>query len=478
MSTAIDLVAPSVCVYPEAATSAGQDAIDIARVAGLHLDPWQCFCLERALAERTDGRWAAFEAALEVGRQNGKGGILEARELAGLFVWGERLLVHSAHEFATSREHQGRLEFLIQNTPELHSRVRAYKHAHGEEGIYLKDGRRLLFRTRTKGGGRGFSADFVAFDEAMILPEATVGALLPTLSARPNPQVWYAGSAVDKELHLDGVVFARLRERALAGDTTLAYFGWEFRPVGWEGPFGPDDVTAEMAADPASWAMANPALGIRITAEHIAKERRSMAHRTFAVERLGVGDWPETDPDAAAVIDLEQWRSLADARATMVDPVTFAWDVSPDRSWAAIAAAGASPEGRVHVEIVDHRRGTGWVPGRLEELRGRWRPAGVVYDERSQAASLADEVEGATAVGTADYVKACGVIFDLVDQRMLSHLGTPELEAAIRGAAKRNLGDAWAWSRRSSSVDISPLVAGTLAVHAATSPQTSPFFIS
>jgi hypothetical protein len=38
-----------------------------------------------------------------------------------------------------------------------------------------------------------------------------------------------------------------------------------------------------------------------------------------------------------------------------------------------------------------------------------------------------------------------------------------ELDSAIKGAAKRTLGEAWAWSRKSSDVDISPLVSVTLA---------------
>jgi hypothetical protein len=64
-------------------------------------------------------------------------------------------------------------------------------------------------------------------DEAMAIPEAMHGALLPTLSARPNPQVWYTGSAVDQEEMENGVVFARVRERAVKGeDPSLAYFGW------------------------------------------------------------------------------------------------------------------------------------------------------------------------------------------------------------------------------------------------------------
>ena len=41
------------------------------------------------------------------------------------------------------------------------------------------------------------------------------------------------------------------------------------------------------------------------------------------------------------------------------------------------------------------------------------------------------------------------------------------LRDAIRGAKSRPLGDQWAWSRKSSSVDISPLVAATLALGAA-----------
>ena len=34
----------------------------------------------------------------------------------------------------------------------------------------------------------------------------------------------------------------------------------------------------------------------------------------------------------------------------------------------------------------------------------------------------------------------------------------------MKGATKRPLGDAWAWSRKNSTVDISPLVAATLAL--------------
>jgi hypothetical protein len=58
------------------------------------------------------------------------------------------------------------------------------------------------------------------------------------------------------------------------------------------------------------------------------------------------------------------------------------------------------------------------------------------------------------------------MFYDAVDQDALRHLNTAELNAAIHGAATRPLGDAWAWSRKSSGTDISPLVACTLALWA------------
>jgi hypothetical protein len=63
---------------------------------------------------------------------------------------------------------------------------------------------------------------------------------------------------------------------------------------------------------------------------------------------------------------------------------------------------------------------------------------------------------------------ACGRIFDAVTNRQVRHSSQPDLDAAVAGAAVRKLGDAWAWSRSSSTVDISPLVAVTLALWGAT----------
>jgi hypothetical protein len=56
---------------------------------------------------------------------------------------------------------------------------------------------------------------------------------------------------------------------------------------------------------------------------------------------------------------------------------------------------------------------------------------------------------------------------DAVEQGEVRHLGDPVLLDAIRGAGTTSVGgDSWAFSRRSSHVDISPLYASVIALMA------------
>jgi hypothetical protein len=79
---------PRILHVPDYVSSTGDEAVELAAMAGLDLDEWQQFVLHHSLGERADGKWAAFEVGIEVPRQNGKGGLLEARELAGPVLAG------------------------------------------------------------------------------------------------------------------------------------------------------------------------------------------------------------------------------------------------------------------------------------------------------------------------------------------------------------------------------------------------------
>ncbi len=78
---------------------AAEELLDWAPNYGYDLDDWQDWWLTEACGTRPDGRWAAFEVAGICSRQNGKNVNLEVRELGGLYVFGESLIIHTAHEF-------------------------------------------------------------------------------------------------------------------------------------------------------------------------------------------------------------------------------------------------------------------------------------------------------------------------------------------------------------------------------------------
>ena len=443
-----------------------QEVVDFVDALGVTLDQWQWLVIRASLL-RQGRRWAAFTVGVCAPRQNGKDGILEIRELVGARILGERLQIHSAHLADTSKEHFRRLDDLIDANAWLSKDVKHIWKTNGHEAIEFSDGCRIRFRTRTRGGGRGLSGSPTYFNEAMFIPEVSMASILPVISAQPDPQVWYMGSAVDQTEQADGVAYARVRDRALSGDhDRLAYFEWSLDAE------TPDLVEDEQAADPKVWAQTNPALGIRITPEYLQAEKRELDARGFAVERLGVGDWPPVDGSASQVIPLEKWDALADDPAAewarMLDPVVLAFDTTPDRSMSTIAACGLRGDGLPQVEVADRRPGTAWVPERLNELVLRHNVEHVLADATGPGGSVFHKAEDlglvVTAVSAPEHAKACGLLYDMVDQQAFRHLGGLELRAAVRGATKRPLGDAWAWSRRNSTVDISPLVAATLAL--------------
>ncbi|QXE36969.1 terminase [Streptomyces sp. GMY02] len=459
---------PPIESAPPTASTAGQEAIDLATRAGLRLDPWQQHILRVGMGEKPDGSWAAFEVAFNVPRQNGKGGVIEARELWGLFIGGEELILHSAHEFKTAKNAFKRIERLIRQTPDLHKRVKTYRQTVGEEGIELYTGQLLRFIARSKGSGRGFTGHCNMMDEDMILGDNEMDALLPTMAAVEDPQIWYAGSA---GIGAPSVQLGRLRRRALSAieigtpDPSLAYMEWSIDPHVDECP---QDCTAhDDAASDEAVLKSNPGVGYRLTLEKVARERATLSAAGYARERLGVGEYPSDTADTWQVIGEDVWRALAAADSQTEGPVAFAIDMTPERSHTAIAVAGAW-RGGVHVEIAEHRPGTGWVLDWVKERHTMWSPRAWVIDAGGPAGALIKDIEDALGIEVVqprvrDVAQACGQFFDAVATQSLSHIDQPPLASALAGAQKRTLGDAWAWARRGVGVDISPLVAATLA---------------
>ena len=427
---------PRLSSVPDAPTSAGQEVIDLAASAGLHLDPWQQLVLRGALGEKL-GRWAAFEVGLVVPRQNGKNSVLEALELAALFLpepdGPPPLVLHSAQQFKTSAEHFRRMRDLIANSESLTSRVRIIRTAAGAETIELHSGARLRFVTRTGDSGRGFSADLIVIDEAYNLTAESMAAILPTLSARPNPQIWYTSSAgMDSSEQL-----ARLRTRGKAGgDSSLAYFEWSV-------PEGSDFDDRNM------WAQANPALGRRIPEHFVAAERAALPDEQFARERLGI--W--ANHAGASAIDPNTWAALAAPDEPQQRGACYGLATAPDRSWTCLAAAWRRADGVPQVSIVRYDKGTGWVAQAAAGLK----PAPLV-DVAARGL-----VPGSVEVTQQMQAKAHNALADAVLAGAVRHDDEPELNMAVRSSKWRDLGDTRVFDRKGAA-DISPLVASSLAL--------------
>lgn len=446
------------------------------------MDPWQEFCLQHALGETEEGLWSAFEAAVIVSRQNGKGSILEARELAGLELFGEMLIIHTAHEMKTALEAFRRIESLFKNYDELRKKVKRVDHSNGEEGIELLSGARLRFLARSKGSGRGFTGDCIMFDEAFALTSEQKEAMIPTLSAVPNPQIWYMSSPpLDAVL---GEQLFKLRRRALAAelDPDLLFIDY-----GLDGILDEindrDPKTGKYLIDihdPALWRVTNPSMHNtppRISERFVAKEVKTMSREGFARERLGI--WPRDLGEDFQIISVTEWGDALWPSAISVKAKSLSFDISRDRSRAAIGVAGRAADNRRVVELtgtefeIDARLGTGWLVARIVEICKRNEITAVVVDAGSEAGTEIPALERAGIevhrLTAGDVARAWGIFYDAVsgeqvEARNLVHIGQPELTAAVAGALKRELAGGHAWDRKNSNVDITPLVAVTNAL--------------
>lgn len=471
---------------PEGQTSsAGPAAVALAEVAGLRLDPWQQWVVDRVLGEKDEWyynevldrmmrRSTAYETALIVARQNGKGAILEALELAWLYILGAKVIVHSAHEFATSREHFQRIQGLIEGTDELRAELArgGIKWSHGDESITLQSGQRLLFKTRTKGAARGFSIDKLVMDEAMILASAGVAAMMFATSARPDVQIVLSGSAGNKESEH----FGRARSRGIKGiDPRLFLAEWSADLCDELCP--KDCPDHDRRDDPLVWAKANPGLGIRLQGENVQSEFLGYDPDVFNCERLSVGDWP-ADGEAWGIISEQAWDLCEMPASTLDGPPSFGIYTTQNKRYSCIAAAGDNGLGSTHIEVTgrngfsDYRHGTHWVVARCEELGRKFRRAQFVIGKNTQAAVYIEPLEKAglkvISPTITEYAQACGEFFAAVSpiggaEPTMRHINQSELRTAVAGAQKKDREEGWTWDSKESTSDITPLIAATMA---------------
>lgn len=498
------MIEPAHLWIPDRVGSYGDEAIDLAADAGKNLDDEQRLAVDALLSYGPGGRWVALESGVVEPRQNGKSaGILLPAVMFDLWLLPPDRIVWTAHLFKTSRDAFEDFQRCIETSPALSRRVKKISTSHGEEFIELHPpkksakvaasaGAKLEFLARSSGGGRGLGGKRVVMDEALILAAGAMGALMPTLSARDDPQLNYGSSASkDTSTHLHNLT----KRGRKGGDPSLIWVEW-CAPGSWEDPpcklgrkcFHAPDTEGCALDDEESWQRANPVLGKRrangsgISFEYVRAERRTLEVREFGRERLG---WHEVPVDEAAAIDLAGWAKSLDLASKRHGDVTLAVDIAPAQDSAAIGLFGMREDGLEHMQLMDLRPGTDWIVPRMLELKTILDPVGWAMG-RGTWAALKDELlkndfkrpdkrgsdepepeRGDVAVVQgADMSACCGQMLNATRPTVgddgeyeyrIRHLGQVELDQAIAGARLRETADAVVWSRKDSTANICPL---------------------
>lgn len=442
---------PRLRIAPEGREELADTAIELAAMYGLVLDPWQQYVLRRGMRVEADyDMWSASRVGLSVPRQNGKSALLVARELAALLlVPDERLVIHSAHLVGTALEGFRNIKGLFENFDDLGKRVKRIREANGEQGIEMMDGSRLLFRARARGNVRGMSPQLLILDEAQILPDEAWSAMLPSVSAQVNSQIWLTGTPPGPTD--PGEVFGRVRKSAVSGsDERVAWLEWSVD----------GDVAVE---DRRLWARSNPAIGLRITPDAVEDELHSMDETTFARERLGM--W--ASDKQLAVIPGDVWAARAVEDVPDVPISAIGVDMAPDAARVSVAV-GLKTDYGVHVELADISAASDSTDALVEWIVARARRrVPVLIDSLSPARLLIPILKArrcrVVVMSGGEVMESTAGFFNAAKEGTLSHFGQEQVTDSLAGARRKAVGDAggWKWDRKSMNVDLTPIMAVT-----------------
>jgi len=453
---------PRLRVEPPRSSSEGEGAAMLMEAYAVPLDPWQRSILDCWLGLDEDRRNTVVSAGLSVPRQNGKNVCLEARELFGMAIRGEKIL-HTAHQVRTSKKSFRRLAaiFTDRRHPEIMDLVKQIRYTNGEEAIELANGGSIEYSARSRQAARGFDGiSLVVFDEAQELTDDQMEAILATLSASATGQRQIIYTGTPPYPGCPGEVFRRRRSVCLS--MPGAHDAWHEWSVAAEAV---GDIKAD---DRTIWYAANPAMGIRLSEEFTAEELRSLAADGFARERLGWWSPVLAEADVSA-IKAEAWDECRSTETKPDGKTAYGVKFTADGSEVCLCGAVLPKEGPARISLIERRptsAGTRWL---AEWLCERYEKAGcVVIDGRNGADVLCDRLaetwkaKGSVIRPTArQVVAAAGTLCDAVNEKTLTwYYGQEALRDSAVTATRRPVAGGWAFG----GPDSAPIEAAALAL--------------
>lgn len=426
----------------------------VARQLGQPLMPWQ-EQVAMVGGELDDNGWPAYrEVVFTVPRQSGKTTVILSWQIQRAVGWGSpQRIVYSAQTGNDARRKLIEDQVPLLNLHKRKLGIDRILKGMGNEAIEFVNGSRIGLLASSEESGHGKTVDLSIKDELFAdIDDRRDQALVPAMATKAAAQIVTASTmGTDESTALNAAVERGRRAVTEGHSSGIAYFEWAATPY--------DDPD-----DPATWWRCMPALGHTISENVVRHARATLKDGEFKRAFMNIRYGRKADP----VFEVARWLACKVPGSKLTGRIVLSYDVSPDRQWSSIAAAGASDSSdATHLEVVENGHGTSWVMPRLRELKAKHHPLMIVCDGASPAAALLSEAEvlglDIRQVSTREHIDACGAIYDAVHERAIVHLGQASLDDAVDGADRREVTDAWLWSRKNSSVNITPLVAITLA---------------
>lgn len=415
--------------------------------------PWQQYVADVAGELGPGGRLWYRKVIITVPRQSGKTTLTLAEMVDRCVAFDPPQRVVYAAQTRNDARHKWEDEHVRLLRASVFRKRFTVRLQNGSEAIRWKNGSMHELIATQRRSGHGKTIDLAVLDEAFAQVDSRVEqSAQPAMITRPEPQLWVVSTAGDEtSLYLsEQVRLGRASIEAEDPASRICYFEWSAADG------------ADVAEILSTLSEFHPAIGLTIPAEAIISDAESMS--LDDVRRAYGNLWTRRDN----VIDPLPGWAACEARSSVINPVALAVDVAPGQLSAAIAAAGVGADGVLHVELVDHQMGTGWLVPRLAQIVERHKPVSISVAPSAPAGALLPAFKSLglpiTEIAPGDVVKACGGLLDDVQNGVVRHPGQSALNIAVDGAVRKPYGDGgWMWSRKTSSVDITPLVAVTLA---------------
>lgn len=482
---------PTFSNIPQGDTERGEQAVIFARAIGMTLYPWQenvlrdmCRTKQVSTPTGTQERFSSRRCVLVVPRQNGKNEIMVARELAGIFLFGEKIILHTAQLTQTATAAMQRTADIIQNNQNLmewwsetHNGTIRFSKTNGKEEIRFPSGQMIKFNTRSNNAGRGLTVDLLVIDEALEYTPSEAAALENTTMAVENAQSVFMSSPVDMYENPNGKIFSDLRWQGYDGSDSIFYAEWTAEEN--------DDIYSQE-----TWAKANPSLvesGFGVQIDQIRQFAESAkysesARDKFSIENLGLGNWFPRDTDEVEedhLFDGETIDGLLTDETVKISRPVIAIDAHPERENVAISLSGKRKDGhgfhikQIYFDALDTKKTLDTIIQAIQEIDpemivvDRKNPAGVLLSPLLQKADF-DVKE----LNLSDIQNTTALFMQLVDEGNISIAQSVIMEKALQDIKLRAKTAGICFERYSG--DVAGLVAGAMAVYACNTLLESP----